>query len=138
MKRLIKMLSLVLLAVVLTGTTASAASKETTVEVIVFHGVKQCETCKAIKKNSQEVVESQFKNLRNGKRVVYRVVDFSKPEGKDLAKKYEIAWTSLVLIKHVGDKETVNNMSQYAIKNARTNTAEFRKGLAKAIKKMLK
>ena len=25
------------------------------VEVVVFHGVKQCQTCQAIKKNSQEV-----------------------------------------------------------------------------------
>ena len=27
------------------------------VEVVVFHGVKQCQTCQAIKKNSQEVAE---------------------------------------------------------------------------------
>ena len=78
------------------------------VEVVVFHGVKQCQTCQAIKKNSQEVAEEL---AADGKNVSYRVVDFSKPEGKDEAKKYEIAWTSLLLIRHdAGDKETVREV----------------------------
>lgn len=109
-------------------------SKQTTVEVIVFHGVKQCETCKAIKKNSEEVV----KGMKNA-RVTYRVVDFSKDENKAEAEKYQIAWTSLVLVRHnANGTETVNNISKYAIQNARTNTAEFRKQLAVEIKKLLK
>ena len=101
------------------------------VEVVVFHGVKQCQTCQAIKKNSQEVAEEL---AADGKNVSYRVVDFSKPEGKDEAKKYEIAWTSLLLIRHdAGDKETVRNISKFAIENARTNTEKFRKQLAEDI-----
>lgn len=106
------------------------------VEVVVFHGVKQCQTCQAIKKNSQEVAEEL---AADGKNVSYRVVDFSKPEGKDEAKKYEIAWTSLLLIRHdAGDKETVRNISKFAIENARTNTEKFRKQLAEDIGKLLK
>lgn len=113
---------------------AKGKNKQTTVEVIVFHGVKQCETCKAIKKNAEEVV----KGMKNA-RVTYRVVDFSKDENKALAEKYQIAWTSLVLVRHNADgTETVNNISKYAIQNARTNTAEFRKQLVVEIKKLLK
>ena len=90
----------------------------------------------AIKKNSQEVAEEL---AADGKNVSYRVVDFSKPEGKDEAKKYEIAWTSLLLIRHdAGDKETVRNISKFAIENARTNTEKFRKQLAEDIGKLLK
>ena len=75
----------------------------------------------------------------DGKNVSYRVVDFSKPEGKDEAKKYEIAWTSLLLIRHdAGDKEPVRNISKFAIENARTNTEKFRKQLAEDIGKLLK
>ena len=44
-----------------------------------------------------------------------------------------------MLIKHDAQgKETVNNLSKFAIKNARTNTAEFRKQLVVEIKKMMK
>lgn len=137
--KMFKFLSLAILAVMFVCNTAYAANnKETLVEVIVFHGVKQCETCKAIKANSQDVVASQFQNPGKNKKVVYRVIDFSKPENKKIAEKYEIAWTSLVLVKHQNGKETVNNISKFAIKNARTNTSMFKKQLAKDIKKMLK
>lgn len=132
----LKIMMLAIVALFVCGAVAQAKSKSkgTTVEVIVFHGVKQCETCKAIKKNSEEVV----KGLKNTK-VTYRVVDFSKDEGKAEAEKYKVAWTSLVLVKRdANGKETVNNLSEYAIKNARTNTQEFRKKLTAEIKKMLK
>lgn len=136
----LKVLSLIMLAMVLVcnGAYATENAKETLVEVIVFHGVKQCQTCEAIKKNTKEVVESQFKNPGKDKKVVYKVVDFSKPENKKLAEKYEIAWTSVVLVKHAPDgKEVVNNISKFAIENARTNTEVYRKQLADDITKLL-
>ena len=51
----------------------------------------------------------------------------------------DYAWTSLLLIRHdAGDKETVRNISKFAIENARTNTEKFRKQLAEDIGKLLK
>lgn len=120
------------------GIRANENANEVQVEVIVFHGVKQCQTCQAIKKNSQDVVENLFKEPGKGKKVVYKVIDFSKPENKEIARKYEIAWTSLVLVKHTPDgKEVVNNLSKFAIENARTNTDAFKKRLAEDITKLL-
>lgn len=140
----LRIFMLSLLAVAMCAVAANAKGKtatvaNTTVEVVVFHGVKQCETCKAIQKNSREVVEQYFKTPGKGKKVEYKVIDFSQEANKSIAEKYQIAWTSLVLIrKDAQGKETVNNLSQFAIKNARTNTDEFRKQLVEEIKKMLK
>ena len=90
-------------------------------------------------KGMQGAIAKAEELAADGKNVSYRVVDFSKPEGKDEAKKYEIAWTSLLLIRHdAGDKETVRNISKFAIENARTNTEKFRKQLAEDIGKLLK
>ena len=138
-----KLMYIALLAMVMMCGKAIAANrvsaKAATVEVVVFHGVKQCQTCQAIKKNSQEVAVEVAKTLGVGKKVVYKVIDFSKPENKKLAEKYQIAWTSLLLIKHGADgKETVKNLSEYAIENARTNTEAFRKTLANDIRTLLK
>ena len=138
-----KLMYIALLAMVIMCGKAIAANrvsaKAATVEVVVFHGVKQCQTCQAIKKNSQEVAVEVAKTLSGGKKVVYKVIDFSKPENKKLAEKYQIAWTSLLLIKHGSDgKETVKNLSEYAIENARTNTEAFRKTLANDIRVLLK
>ena len=138
-----KLMYIALLAMVMMCGKAIAANrasaKAATVEVVVFHGVKQCQTCQALKKNSQEVATEVAKTLGVGKKVVYKVVDFSKPENKKLAEKYQIAWTSLLLIKHGADgKETVKNLSEYAIENARTNTEAFRKTLSEDIRTLLK
>ena len=138
-----KLMYIALLAMVMMCGKAIAtnrvSAKAATVEVVVFHGVKQCQTCQAIKKNSQEVAVEVAKTLSGGKKVVYKVIDFSKPENKKLAEKYQIAWTSLLMIKHGADgKETVTNLSAYAIENARTNTEAFRKTLANDIRALLK
>ncbi|WP_297904771.1 nitrophenyl compound nitroreductase subunit ArsF family protein [uncultured Parabacteroides sp.] len=136
----LRVLSLIMLAMIFVnnGIRANENANEVQVEVIVFHGVKQCQTCQAIKKNSQDVVENLFKEPGKGKKVVYKVIDFSKPENKEIARKYEIAWTSLVLVKHTPDgKEVVNNLSKFAIENARTNTDAFKKRLAEDITKLL-
>lgn len=108
------------------------------VEVLIFHGVKQCETCEAIKKNTKEVVDQKFQNQVKNNEVVFKIIDFSKPENKEIAEKYEIAWTSVVLVKHTTDgKEVVENISKFAIENARTNTDEYKKVLAEDIYKLL-
>lgn len=109
-----------------------------TVEVLVFHGVKQCETCQAIKKNTKEVVEQNFNSGADQGKVTFRIVDFSQPENKAIAEKYEIAWTSVVLIKHTADgKEEVKNISKMAIENARTNTPVYREKLSDEIKALI-
>lgn len=138
--RKFRIFMLSVLSVLLCAVVCNAKSKTgSTIEVVVFHGVKQCETCKAIKKNSEEVVNQYFKKPVKGAKVIYKVIDFSQETNKAIAEKYQIAWTSLVLIKHDAQgKETVNNLSKFAIKNARTNTAEFRKQLVVEIKKMMK
>ena len=105
--------------------------------VMVFHGVKQCQTCEAIKLNSREVVEQAFA----GRNVSFQIIDFSKDENKAIAEKYEVAWTSLILVgKNADGSEVVNNLSTMAIKekNAREKTAEFRAALTDEIGKMLK
>ncbi len=105
--------------------------------VMVFHGVKQCQTCEAIKLNSREVVEQAFA----GRNVSFQIIDFSKDENKAIAEKYEVAWTSLILVgKNADGSEVVNNLSTMAIKekNAREKTDEFRAALTDEIGKMLK
>lgn len=108
------------------------------VEVLVFHGVKQCETCLAIKKHTQEIVDEKFAARTASHPVIFRIVDFSKPENTGLADKYEIAWTSVVLVKHDADgKEQVNNIGRFAIENALDNTDLYRRKLEEEINKLL-
>lgn len=108
------------------------------VEVIYFHGKQRCATCRAIEKNTREVINSMFaKELKNGK-VVFRIVDISTPEGEKVADRYEVTWSSLFVNKWKGGKETRNNLTEFAFGNARKNPDAFRKGLADRIRQSLK
>ena len=107
------------------------------VEVLYFHGKQRCPTCQAIEKETKELIDSQFRDaVKNGK-VRFRVVDITKPENEALADKYEITWSSLVLVKYDNGKEISENLTQFAFANALSNPAQFKEELATKINQML-
>ena len=108
------------------------------VEVMYFHGKQRCVTCKAIEKYAKEVVEKDFANEKKNGKVVFKVVDISTPEGAKIAKDYRVTWSSLFVNGWKKGKETRNDMTQFAFKNARKHTDDFKKGVSGKIKELLK
>lgn len=108
------------------------------VEVMYFHGKQRCVTCMAIEKYAKEVVEKDFANEKKNGKVVFKVVDISTPEGAKIAKDYRITWSSLFVNGWKNGKETRNDMTQFAFKNARKHTDEFKKGVNGKIKALIK
>ena len=142
MKQMKHLLILLALMIGLTACAADAQEKEATpkngVEVLYFHGKQRCATCQAIEKETKALIDSQFADaVKNGK-VRFRVVDITKSENEALADKYEITWSSLVIVKYSNGKETAENLTQFAFANARSNPAQFKKELAAKINQMLK
>lgn len=103
--------------------------RKSTVEVVYFYGKQRCITCRAIEKYAKEAVAE----MRNG-RVKFKVVDISTDDGARLAKKYKVAFSSLFVVK--GGNSV--NLTQFAFRNARSNTAEFKRGLKENITEQLK
>lgn len=67
------------------------------IEVLDFHTTNRCITCKAIEANTKYTLETYFANeLKNGK-ITFQVVDISKEENYELAKKFKASGTSLFL-----------------------------------------
>ena len=108
------------------------------VEVMYFHGKRRCVTCMAIEKNAREVVEKEFANEKKNVKVAFRVIDISTDEGAKIAKDYRVTWSALFVNGWKNGKGKRNDMTQFAFKNARNNTNEFRKGLSGKIKEQLK
>ena len=135
---------LILLAVIigLTACASDAQKKEGTskdgVEVLYFHGKQRCATCQAIEEETKDLINSQFAEAVKSGKVRFRVVDITKSENEALADKYEITWSSLVIVKYNNGKETAENLTQFAFANARSNPAQFKKELAAKINQMLK
>lgn len=108
------------------------------VEVMYFHGKQRCATCMAIEKYAREVVEKDFVNEKKNGKVVFRIVDISTDEGEKIAKKYRVTWSSLFVNGWKAGKEKRNDMTQFAFKNARKNSDEFKRGVSGKIKELMK
>lgn len=108
------------------------------VEVLYFHGKQRCATCKAIEANAKEAINACFADeLKNGD-VVFRIVDISRPENERIAEKYEVTWSSLILVKHAGGEEQAENLTEFAFGNARTAPEEFKKAVVEKVTALLK
>ena len=108
------------------------------VEVMYFHGKQRCATCMAIEKYAREVVEKDFANEKKKGKVVFKIVDISTDEGEKIAKKYRVTWSSLFVNGWKAGKEKRNDMTQFAFKNARKNSDEFKRGVSGKIKELIK
>ena len=137
------LLTLIVACIGMSGCGNTSAKKnhvqphENGVEVLYFHGKQRCATCVAIEKNTRKVVESEFaEELQNGT-LIFRVVDITKPQNTELADKYEITWSSLVVVKYEDGKEQAENLTTFAFANARNNPDTFCSELTDKLKKLL-
>ncbi|WP_290535660.1 nitrophenyl compound nitroreductase subunit ArsF family protein [Alistipes sp.] len=85
------------------------------VEVLYFHGKKRCATCNAIERLTKETVEGL------GRRdITVRILEIEQNE--ELARRYGVAWSSLLVIR--GD--SVRNLTRMGFSLARNRPEEFR------------
>lgn len=99
------------------------------IEVLYFHGKQRCATCIAIEKQTKQAVEELGDN-----RLTMRTIDISKKENESIVEKYEVAWSSLMVVK--GDN--VLNLTELGFSLARNNPDGFRERLKSEIKQLLK
>lgn len=108
------------------------------VEVLYFHGPQRCKTCVALQKAAKELVDVKFsKELKSG-RVRFREIDLSSKEGEKLGDKYEIAWSSLIVVRKQGKKEKFADLTDDGFRYAVNNKAKIQNILRNKIIEYLK
>jgi len=93
---------------------ASPLPEGAQVHVVYFHGKQRCKSCVTIQEVAAETIAEHF---GDNPEVMFVEVDFSKKENEALAEKYEIAWSSLIII--AGDQHT--DLTEDAFANAVRN-----------------
>lgn len=143
-----KKITIMLLATLLSTTTISActgnntpeskketvAKQKAAVEIIYFHGKQRCKTCIAIGKETKTLVEGELAELVKKGKVKFRIVDFSTDEGKKIASKYRVTFSSLFVVTPKGAED----LTRFAFANARSNAEGFRKELKDKVVKTIK
>lgn len=108
---------------------------KTSVEVLYFHGKQRCATCVAIEENTKQLIEERFSEQISKGELVFKTIDIN--ENETLADKYEITWSSLVLVDNQNGKEFVEDLTNFAFTNALNSPDEFKEGVSKTINNML-
>lgn len=107
------------------------------VEVLYFHGKQRCATCMAIESNAKAALAEHFAEQMKSGDVVFRVIDISQKENEALAEKYEVTWSSLLVVKYKDGQETYENLTDFAFGHARKSPEDFKAGVVEAINAML-
>lgn len=107
------------------------------VKVLYFHGKNRCATCRAIEKEAKAVVEERFSRPMEEGRILFFDIDLSEKENAVLGKRYEVAFSSLILSYRENGQETYENLTEMAFAKARRDPEVFRKELGDKIEGML-
>lgn len=108
------------------------------VEVLYFHGPQRCKTCVALEKATKEVLNSKFASQMKTGKVKYREIDLSIKDGEKLGDKYEVAWSSLIIVCKQGKKEKVADLTDDGFKYAVKNKAKIQSIIQNKINEFLK
>ncbi len=70
--------------------------------VYYFHGDIRCPTCRAIESQTHETVQNDFADQLENSQIVWKILNYDKPEGADLAKQFDVHMANVVLVQMSG------------------------------------
>jgi len=87
--------------------TPGLVAKAPKVHVITyyFHGTVRCETCLKIEKQARAAIERRFPLEIAEKRLVFKPVNYDKPENAHFARDYKLPCPSLVVVRQKAGKD---------------------------------
>lgn len=98
--------------------TLTPAIQTDRVEVFCFHGTRQCETCKNMKANTRETLETYFAEQLKDSTIVFRIVDVDDEKNAALAEKFEATGTALMINKIHNGRDSIMDWSDFAFEKA--------------------
>jgi hypothetical protein len=116
------MIMMLLSALIVNGvyaqTQLNASASKPKLEVFYFHATMRCTTCLAIEDNARKLLEKDFKNLLDNGTIKFQSYNVDEKVNKALIDKYQISFSTLLLIKSDGTKtDFTDNAFQYALSN---------------------
>ncbi len=87
-----------------TGVEADAPAKGRQVVAYYFHRKQRCDTCNTIERLAREVVDTDFAEDLQSKRLTWRTVCFQLPENEAYREQLDVHTPSIVLVETVDGK----------------------------------
>jgi hypothetical protein len=118
-------------------TAIAQSQKPNRIDVVCFYGKNRCITCRHIEQYSKELLQITYKTQLQKGDINFRTVDFSTKEGEAVADKYQITFTSLLILKYTNGKESVTDMTDFAFSTAKDQQQAFKAGMKQKIDSLL-
>jgi hypothetical protein len=100
------------------------------IEVYYFHGVRRCETCKAVGNVSQTLLETKYKE---NPKVAFIEINYDEPGNEAIVEKFQVSGSGLYVY---NGKEPVN-ITAFAFQYALTNPDKLKNKLIQLINRDL-
>ncbi len=84
------------------GVAAENESPDDALMVYYFHGNVRCATCTSIESQTRDAVESTFASQLESGEVVWKILNYEKPEGEELGKRFDVLMPVVVLARMKG------------------------------------
>lgn len=110
------------------------AESNVVLNVYFFHLTERCDACTAIEENTRKVLAKYFSEQLNNGKIVFRSINIEKRENRNIAEKYQVSYTSLLLVRADG---TVTDFTNPSMNYAYMNPSKFGELLKAEIDKNL-
>ena len=118
-------------------TTQNPSNIKTTVEIIYFHATNRCPTCLAVENNAKKTIEENFKSELSKGTIKFVSINIDDKANEALVKKYQVAFSTLLIIRKVGASESKTDMTDIGFQYARNNPTKYAELLKAEIRKNL-
>jgi thiol-disulfide isomerase/thioredoxin len=112
-----------------------AASK---LEIVYFHSTNRCKTCNSVENNARKLLEENFSDQMKNGAITFASLNIDEDQNKAIAEKYQIAYSTLLLIDHSTDKEQVTDFTETAFQYAKNEPEKYISLLKDEITKLIK
>ena len=105
--------------------------------VYYFHLTNRCHTCISIEATTKKVLEENFKTELDSGIIVFKTFNVDSTENNEICKKYEAYGPTLALTQIKGNKEKIDDLTNFAFEKI-NNEKAFVSGLKSKIQELLK
>ncbi len=107
------------------------------VQVIYFHATNRCATCNAVENIASELIQEHYKEEYDEGIIYFKSLNLEEPQNEELVNKYEIAFSTLLIITYEDGEEIVTDFTDTAFRYAKNQPDEYKELLKVELEKVL-
>jgi hypothetical protein len=119
-------------------TTQKQSAGKSKIEILYFHATNRCPTCLAVENNAKKTLEENFKTELSKGTIKFVSINIDDKANEALVKKYQVAFSTLLIIRKVGTAESKTDFTDIGFQYARNNPSKYAELLKAEILKNLK